>query len=152
MPPGDDFRLIAGKNQDRFAPFPEDLVLGEDEQLFHIRHHYQGDDFLIVRNRHQPTNGFNTVVLNNRNLRHGIPNKRLQTVPFGGLVGAGHVLISTWASVFHVLMAIGKDVSIVAYIAVLVFLFLAVWVPCCVSDIVFPLLFVKKKEEHHHKH
>jgi hypothetical protein len=65
---------------------------------------------------------------------------------------AGHVLISTWASVFHVLMAIGKNVSMVTYIAVLLFLFLAVWVPCCVSDIVFPLLFVKKKEEHHHHH
>jgi hypothetical protein len=28
---------------------------------------------------------------------------------------------------------------------VLVFLFLAVLVPCCTSDIVFPLLFVKDK-------
>jgi hypothetical protein len=28
---------------------------------------------------------------------------------------------------------------------VLFFLFVAVWVPCCVSDIVFPLLLVKNK-------
>jgi len=63
---------------------------------------------------------------------------------------AGHVLISTWASVFHILMAIEKNAGIVTYIAVLVFLFLAVWLPCCVSDIVFPLLFVKKSEQHQH--
>jgi hypothetical protein len=24
-----------------------------------------------------------------------------------------------------------------------IFIFLAVWIPCCISDIVFPLLFVK---------
>ncbi len=65
---------------------------------------------------------------------------------------AGHVLISTWASVFHILMAIGKDVSIFTYAAVLVFLFLAVWVPCCFSDIVFPLLFVKRGDLHQHHH
>jgi hypothetical protein len=31
----------------------------------------------------------------------------------------------------------------VSCLTVFVFLFLAVWIPCCVSDIVFPLLFVK---------
>ena len=63
---------------------------------------------------------------------------------------AGHVLISTWASVFHILMAIGRGAGVFTYIAIFIFLFLAVWVPCCVSDIVFPLLFVKKGEEHKH--
>lgn len=29
------------------------------------------------------------------------------------------------------------------------FLFLAVWVPCCTSDIVFPLLFAKAGQEEH---
>ena len=57
---------------------------------------------------------------------------------------AGHVLISTWASLFHVLMAIGTPLGVQSYLVVFVFLFLAVWLPCCVSDIVFPLLFVKK--------
>lgn len=56
---------------------------------------------------------------------------------------AGHVLISTWASLFHIIMATGKDLSLFSYIIVFVFLFLAVWLPCCVSDLVFPLLFVK---------
>jgi hypothetical protein len=35
-----------------------------------------------------------------------------------------------------------------------VFLFLAVWIPCCASDIVWPLLFIRDKaaavEAHHH--
>jgi hypothetical protein len=60
---------------------------------------------------------------------------------------AGHVLISTWASLFHILMAIGQSLSLFTYIAVFVFLFIAVWVPCCISDIVFPLLFVKEQRE-----
>jgi len=58
---------------------------------------------------------------------------------------AGHVLISTWASLFHVMMAIGENVSFFIYVAVFVFLFVAVWLPCCISDIVFPLLFVRDK-------
>lgn len=53
-----------------------------------------------------------------------------------------HVLISTWASLFHVLMAGGLSVSPGILGVLFVFLFLVVWVPCCVSDIVFPLLFV----------
>ena len=58
---------------------------------------------------------------------------------------AGHVLLSTWASLFHIIMAIGASLSWLSYIVIFGFLFLAVWVPCCVSDIVFPLLFVRKK-------
>ena len=57
---------------------------------------------------------------------------------------AGHVLLSTWASLFHIIMAIGGgSLHWLVYIAVFLFLFLAVWIPCCLSDIVFPLLFVK---------
>lgn len=57
---------------------------------------------------------------------------------------AGHVLLSTWASLFHVIMASGQTLNWFSYAAVFLFLFLAVWIPCCLSDIVFPLLFVKK--------
>jgi hypothetical protein len=60
---------------------------------------------------------------------------------------AGHVLLSTWASLFHMIMALGENTNIIAYIGVFLFLFLAVWIPCCVSDIVFPLLFVKERSE-----
>ncbi len=56
----------------------------------------------------------------------------------------GHVLISTWASLFHVITALGATVSWIQIIVVLIFLFLAVWVPCCTSDIVYPLLFTGK--------
>jgi len=55
----------------------------------------------------------------------------------------GHVLLSTWASLFHIIMALGQTLNWFAYIAIFIFLFLSVWLPCCVSDIVFPLLFVK---------
>jgi hypothetical protein len=60
---------------------------------------------------------------------------------------AGHVLLSTWASLFHILMAMGGSMNLLTYIVVFVFLFLAVWTPCCLSDIVFPLLFVKEKNK-----
>lgn len=58
---------------------------------------------------------------------------------------SGHVLISTWASLFHIIMAIGQTINLITIIAVFVFLFLAVWLPCCLSDIIFPLLFVPAK-------
>lgn len=57
---------------------------------------------------------------------------------------AAHVLLSTWASLFHIIMALGGRLGWFSYIAVFFFLFIAVWIPCCVSDIVFPLLFVKE--------
>jgi hypothetical protein len=60
---------------------------------------------------------------------------------------AGHVLISTWASLFHIIMALGRTLNLITYAAIFMFLFLAVWIPCCVSDIVFPLLFTKEKEK-----
>jgi len=60
---------------------------------------------------------------------------------------AGHVLLSVWASLFYILMAIGPGINIVQWIGIFVFLFIAVWLPCCVSDIVFPLLFVKPGQE-----
>lgn len=55
---------------------------------------------------------------------------------------AGHVLVSTWASLFY-LLAFGVAVWTPLLPFVFLLLFAAVWVPCCVSDIVFPLLFVK---------
>lgn len=61
----------------------------------------------------------------------------------------GHVIISTWASLFHIIMAIRGDIAVLTYAGICLFLFLSVWIPCCVSDIVFPLLFVNKKC---HKH
>jgi hypothetical protein len=59
---------------------------------------------------------------------------------------SGHVLLSTWASLFHIMMAKGETINLFSCIAIFFFLFFAVWVPCCLSDIIFPLLFVKEKK------
>jgi hypothetical protein len=56
----------------------------------------------------------------------------------------GHVLLSTWASSFYI-MAFGKAEWIPLLPFIFLFLFLAVWLPCCTSDIVYPLLFVRKE-------
>ena len=56
---------------------------------------------------------------------------------------AGHVLLSTAASLFHVTMAAGTSLQLSTLLGTGAFLFLAVWGPCCTSDIIFPLLFVK---------
>ena len=56
---------------------------------------------------------------------------------------AGHVLLSTWASLFY-LTAFGGATAWTSVLPfVFLILFLSVWFPCCLSDIIFPLLFVK---------
>ena len=62
----------------------------------------------------------------------------------------GHVLLSTWASLFY-LTSFGIVADWIPLLPfVFVFLFLAVWIPCCTSDIVYPLLFVRKESEPPH--
>ncbi|HON90489.1 MAG: hypothetical protein KBI32_00095 [Phycisphaerae bacterium] len=61
---------------------------------------------------------------------------------------AGHILISTWASSFHVLMNTHRELTPMLFVGVFVVLFIAVWLPCCVSDIVFPMFFVKLPHVH----
>jgi hypothetical protein len=65
--------------------------------------------------------------------------------PSTKLPHSGHVFLSTWASLFHMTMAMETGVKPDAVTLVLIvgFLFLAVWFPCCTSDIVFPLLLTK---------
>jgi hypothetical protein len=66
--------------------------------------------------------------------------------PATRLPHAAHVLLSTAASLFHMLMGLETghgQASIATLTTIPVFLFLAVWVPCCTSDIVFPLLFCR---------
>jgi hypothetical protein len=53
---------------------------------------------------------------------------------------AAHILISTWASASHILMTAESSITIGIAMSAVVVLFLSVWLPCCVSDIVFPLL------------
>lgn len=64
--------------------------------------------------------------------------------PHTTLPHAGHVLLSTLASLFHMSAAMGGPPGLGTAFVVGAFLFVAVWVPCCTSDIVFPLLFVKR--------
>ena len=58
----------------------------------------------------------------------------------------GHVLLSTWASLSYI-MAFGKAEWIPLLHFIFLFLFLAVWLPCCLSDIIYPLLLVRKEPE-----
>jgi len=60
-----------------------------------------------------------------------------------------HVLLSTWASLFG-FTAFGTADWLPLLPIIFVFLFLAVWIPCCVSDIVFPLLWAGNEPEHEH--
>ena len=61
---------------------------------------------------------------------------------------SGHVLLSTSASLFHILMAKAGVISFTVALIIIPFLFIAVWLPCCLSDIVFPLLFLRKPNHH----
>jgi hypothetical protein len=56
---------------------------------------------------------------------------------------AGHILISTWASSSYLLMNMQSEMTVAVIGGILVTLFIATWLPCCTSDIIFPLLFVK---------
>lgn len=61
----------------------------------------------------------------------------------------GHVLLSTYASLFHIIMALNGGISVVSYLIIILFLFLAAWLPCCLSDIIFPLMLAEIKPRHH---
>lgn len=68
--------------------------------------------------------------------------------PATKLPHASHVLLSTWASASHMLMNTHTDMSVLLLLGMTIVLFLAVWLPCCVSDIVFPMLFIRGGEAH----
>lgn len=104
-----------------------------------------------------PYLGESLLGLPNRGLHFGFVEKWWLVNPLAGMgiaiaylwprtayPHAGHVLLSTWASLFHMTMALGDDITPVALAVIPVFLFLAVWIPCCTSDIVFPLLFARE--------
>lgn len=60
---------------------------------------------------------------------------------------AAHVLVSTWASASYLLMNLASEITTPVVIGIFVTLFAATWLPCCISDIIFPLLFVKSDIE-----
>ena len=57
-----------------------------------------------------------------------------------------HVFLSIFASLFY-LLAFSIEVSALAILLISLLVFLAVYIPCCISDIVFPLLFVRKLKD-----
>ena len=67
---------------------------------------------------------------------------------------AGHVLLSMAASLFHILRTQAGSIGLLEGVLIALFLFVAVWIPCCLSDIVFPLLFIRKEDlpENIHSH
>ena len=60
---------------------------------------------------------------------------------------AAHVLVSSMASILYL---IGFGLTEWIHVAGMVFIYmvLAVIIPCCTSDIIFPLLIAKKTENH----
>jgi hypothetical protein len=62
-----------------------------------------------------------------------------------------HILLSTWATLLY--FSTFGTVEWLSRLPILfVFLFLAVWIPCTFSDIVFPLLVAGKDYDHDHEH
>jgi hypothetical protein len=72
---------------------------------------------------------------------------------FGAILGAYsnlfrashmlHVFLSIFASLFY-LLAFSIEMSAIAILMISGLVFLTVYIPCCISDIVFPLFFIKK--------
>ncbi|MBN2019502.1 MAG: hypothetical protein JW749_04685 [Sedimentisphaerales bacterium] len=56
---------------------------------------------------------------------------------------AFHILISTWASSAHIMMNTYQPITAMLITGFFIVLFIAVWLPCCFSDIIFPMLLVK---------
>jgi len=64
---------------------------------------------------------------------------------------SAHVFVSTWASLFY-LTSYGVAEWLPLLPVIFVLLFVAVWVPCCLGDIVFPLLIAGKHAAREHQH
>lgn len=54
-----------------------------------------------------------------------------------------HVFLSVFASLFY-LLAFSVEMSALSILLISFLVFLCVYIPCCISDIVFPLFFVEK--------
>ena len=54
-----------------------------------------------------------------------------------------HVFLSIFASLFY-LLAFSLEMNVAVMLLISVLVFLVVYIPCCISDIIFPILFIKK--------
>jgi hypothetical protein len=58
-----------------------------------------------------------------------------------------HVFLSAFASLFY-LMAFSPSINLIFFIISFAVVFIAVIIPCCLSDIVFPFFFLREKIKH----
>ncbi len=63
-----------------------------------------------------------------------------------------HVFVSTMASIFYLIGPFGRFEWIHELGGVFLFICVAVMIPCCLSDIVYPLLFTRKAREEYSRH
>ncbi|MCH8965131.1 MAG: hypothetical protein IIB58_09235 [Planctomycetes bacterium] len=63
-----------------------------------------------------------------------------------------HVFVSTMASIFYLIGPFGRFEWIHELGWVFLFICVAVMIPCCLSDIVYPLLFTRKAREEYSRH
>lgn len=73
----------------------------------------------------------------------------------GGLIGAStkitqvphflHVFLSVFASLFY-LLAFSSGFEIFYFIGAFLIIFISVIIPCCISDILFPFFFLRRKD------
>lgn len=68
--------------------------------------------------------------------------------PTTKLPHAAHVFLSTWASLFY-FTAFSVARWLPLFPLIFLFLFLSVWIPCCISDIVYPHFFVGGEQHQH---
>ncbi len=54
-----------------------------------------------------------------------------------------HVFLSIFASLFY-LLAFSISLTMTSFLTIFLIVFIAVLIPCCIGDIIFPLLFIKK--------
>jgi len=118
---------------DAIIPYLGGMLLGIDIHL-HIP---------FIEAEPVPYIGIPTWVLVNTGAVIGIIVGYLR--PATKLPHLGHVFLSTYASLFY-FAAFGVAYWLPLLPLIFLFLFLAVWLPCCVSDIVFPLLFTREEK------
>lgn len=57
-----------------------------------------------------------------------------------------HVFISVFASLFYLISFVSMS-AIWAWLVAILITFISVLIPCCISDIILPLIFIKKKKK-----
>ena len=58
-----------------------------------------------------------------------------------------HVLLSVFASLFY-LTSFSHSLSYIEFLIMVIIVFIAVLIPCCMSDIFFPIILAKSKHKH----